>query len=52
MGWSLPVLEEAAKLSDGFKLFIYSGGGGFLKGAGEEVKVVDEAICVSEGWLR
>ena len=52
MGWSLPVLEEVADLADGFKLFIYSGDGDFLQGTGEEVKGVDEAICVSGGWLR
>ena len=46
MGWSLPVLEEVADLADGFKLFIYSSGEGFLQGAGEEVMGVDEAICV------
>ena len=39
-------------MADGFKLFIYSGGGGFLQGAGEEVEGMDEAICVSGGWLR
>ena len=52
MGWLLPVLEEVAELADGFNLFIYSGGGGFLEGAGEEVKGLEEAICVSGGWLR
>ena len=30
VGSLLPVLEEVAKLADGFKLFIYSGGVGFL----------------------
>ena len=52
VGRSLPVLEEAANLSDGFRLFIYSGGGGFLHVTREEVKGVDEAICVRGGWLR
>ena len=51
LGWSFPVLEEVLELADGFNLFIYSGGGGFLEGAGEEVKGVEEAICVSVGWL-
>ena len=52
MGRSFPVLEEVAELSDGFNLFIYSSSGGFLEGSGEEVKGVEEAICVSVGWLR
>ena len=39
-------------MADGFNLFIYSSGGGFLEGTGEEVKDVEEAICVSGGWLR
>ena len=52
MGWSFPVLEEVAELADVFNLFIYSSCGGFLEGAGEEVKGVEEAICVSRGWLR
>ena len=52
LGRSFPVLEEVAELADDFKLFIYSGGGGLLQGSGEEVKGVDEAICVSGGWLR
>ena len=51
LGWSFPVLEEVAELADGFNLFIYSGGGGLLEGSGEEVKGVEEAICVSGGWL-
>ena len=29
-------------MTDGFNLFIYSGGGGFLEGAGEEVKGMEE----------
>ena len=52
LGWLFPVLEEVAELADGLNLFIYSGGGGFLQGAGEEVKGVEEAICVSVGWFR
>ena len=40
LGWLFPVLEEVAELADGFNLFIYSGGGSFLEGAGEEVKGV------------
>ena len=38
-------------MADGVKLVIYSGGGGFLQGAGEEVKGMYETICVSGGWL-
>ena len=52
MVWSFPVLEEVVEFADGFNLFIYSGGGGFLEGAGEEVKGLEEVICVSGGWLR
>ena len=52
LGWLFPVLEKVAELVDGFNLFIYSDGGGFLQGAGEEVKGLYEKICVSGGWLR
>ena len=52
LGWLFPFLEEVAELADGFNLFIYSSGGGFPEGAGEEVKGVEEAIFVSGGWLR
>ena len=52
MGWSFPVMEEVAELACGFNLFIYKSGGSFLEGAGEEVKGVEEAICVGGGWLR
>ena len=40
------------KLVDGVKLVIYSGGGGFLQGAGEKVECVYGPIGVSGGWLR
>ena len=52
LGWLFPVLEEVAGLADGFNLFIYSSGGGFLEGAREEVKGVEEEIFVSGGWFR
>ena len=53
-GWDgrFQFLEDVAELADGFNLFIYSSSGGFLEGSGEEVKGVEEEICVSGGWLR
>ena len=52
LGWSFPVLEKVAELADGLNFFIYSSSGGFLEVTGQEVKGVDEAICVSGGWLQ
>ena len=47
-----PLKSSHVELADGFNLFIYSGSGSFLEGAGEEVKGMEEAICMSGGWLR
>ena len=50
--WLFPVLEEVSESTGGFTLFVLSSGGGFLEGAGEEVEGVEEAIFMSDGWMR